>query len=1442
MMKMDVKKLKLTGGQENMYSIEQVYPNTPMNNVTGLFVFDQEVNIQALVKALNYCIRDNDSNRIRLGLNEDNTPFQYLADYVEENFNMSHFENTDQVFEFAQKIADTPIFDYNEKLYTVNVFTLPENRGGFIFNFHHLISDAWTIQLLIDRALCHYLTLIGSDEEIPELPNYSYMDYTSSYEEYLKSNKYIKDKEFWKNTYSTLQAPITLPVSLSNNTNFLDCAATRKTFNFSKKDMNEIRNYCDTNKITLYSFFLAIHSLYLSRINNIYDFVIGTPVLNRTNVKEKNTSGLFIDTIPFSISVDTNSNFIDLATKITTDTMTCFRHQKYPYQHILKDIKETRENTESLYNILYSYQRPRSDEKIGNVKYTATWFQPNAIFNDLQIHIHDISDSRLLSLSYDYKVSRFSEKMITDMFSRVKNLINQIVSSPIGTKLSDYEVVTDNEKQKLLYDFNQTNLEYDKTQTIHSLIEKQVKENPDKIAIICKDKKITYKELNYKANQIAHYLREAGVERNSFVGVLCNRSIEMFISLLGILKSGAAYLPIDPEYPSDRISYMLENSETQIVLSKPDFFDLIPENITKVNVTLEEGNSIYTYPTSNPKKINSSEDLAYIIYTSGSTGKPKGVKLKHKNINNFILGTTDKINFSQDKTIVSVTTVCFDIFVLESYLPLQHGLTIVLADEKEQNDIKLLNELCLKHNVNIIQTTPSRLNKLSNDSLHCKYFENLTDVLVGGEPLPLPLLENLKKLSKKLNIYNMYGPTETAVWSTIKDLSKTSNITIGSPIANTTTYVLDEKTMKLMPIGCPGLLFIGGDGVCAGYHKRDDLNSKLFVKNPYNENEIIYNTNDLVKQLPNGEFVHLGRADFQVKIRGYRIELGEIENKILSYENIKETVIVSHESQFLICYYSASKDVIISDLISYLLESLPNYMIPAYFIKLDHLPLTPNGKIDRKKLPKPNIDKEEVLELAKTDSEKLLEENILKLLNNGMEHVDINTPFISLGLDSLSIIQLQSMLLGYKLILTTQTFYKFSNIKKLAAYIDKSESVHNEIALSLDPSFLHSEDEKAEKTTDDSDLGNVFLTGANGFIGIHILKELLDTTKSKIYCLVRGSDVQTSISRLQKAYKYYFNLPINKYLNRRVFVINGDITENNLNLSNQDETLLKNNTNTVIHTAAIVKHYGNFEEFKQININGTKNIADFAMKHNLRFIHLSSISISGNYLLKQDNRDIDFSENNFYIGQHYTENVYVNSKLEAENVIYSYMKKGLRGKVLRIGIIAGRYSDGFFQENISANAFYSRIKSLATLKIVSESMLTQKLEFTPIDECAKAIVLLAKTKQYDNKIFHLYNPNLVSVVDVLNAFKKYKINVETLKNSEFQNKILEYTKSINTDVAAIVNDFDTNNLSLNYNFTVNIKSDFSNKILKGLGFKWKTINNTYLYKIIKHMLDVGFIK
>lgn len=1422
-----------TYSQKSIWDEENFFKKSPLNNIAGFLVINEEVDFKKLKKSILRFIKNNDNCRIKLKQVDDLSCVQYFEPFYDQDIEILELPDASAAKNLVKALVNIPFRLFDSYLFEFKIFKFPNNHGGFLINAHHLVFDAWSSGILINQIMNDYQELTDS------VPTFSYIDYIESEKAYMKSNRFAKDKEFWENSFKTIPSPITLPESIKNYNSSISSFSKRKDFTLSKRALAKINSFCREKNLSLFAFFMSVYSIYLARINNVTNFALGTPVLNRTNFQEKNTSGLFISTIPFCVNLDWNSSFDDFSTYIATQTISSFRHQKYPYKLLLEDVRKKNSDVSTLYNVLLSYQNARATNN-SSLDYTSQWIAPSAIFNDLQIHIHDINDSDTLIISYDYRIAKYTEKSIVETHNRILNIVNQIIDSE-NIKLCDLEVVTNTEKTSLLSMCSNTKKYYPKNKSIQYFIEQQVLRTPDKVAVTCNGVSLTYKELNEKANSLAYHLRHLGVLPNTFVGILQKRSVEMFVSILAVLKSGGAYLPLDFNYPKDRISYMLENSEAKIVLTEDCLSNIVPDGISKVIVDLSDSN-IFEKNTTNLECVNKGSDTCYIIYTSGSTGKPKGVKLKHQNINNFILGMCDKINFSKSKTIVSVTTICFDIFVLESLLPLQNGLTVILANEEEQNSQVLLNELCLKNKVNIIQTTPSRMKKLTADVEYCSYFKYITDILVGGEAFPNTLLEHLKKVAHTNNtkIYNVYGPTETAVWSTVKNLTNTSVINIGKPISNTSVYVLDPATYRLLPKGMVGNLFIGGSGVCAGYHKRDDLNETLFIKNKYNSREIIYNTNDLAKINSSNEIVHLGRADFQVKIRGYRIEIGEIENRILEYPGIVETTVVAQNSNFLICYYVSKKDIIISELVSFLLEDLPNYMIPAYFVKLDKLPLTPNGKVDRKALPKPKLDENEKIVVASIDTEKLLEKNILEILNNSLKSVDINTPFISLGLDSLSIVQLQSMLLGYNLNLTTQTFYKYPTIKSLAHYIDSNDSLSEETAFELSSEFMHDEDEIVSKSSDDA-LGNVFLTGANGFIGVHVLNELLTTTNSTVYCLVRGANLDFSKKRLYSSFKFYFNQDLEETFPNRFVILNGDISNSSLGLSDEDMDLLKNNVSTVIHTAAIVKHYGNFNEFKQININGTKNIVDFSYKNHFRFIHISSISVSGNYLLKEQNKSVDFSENNLYIGQHYTENVYVNSKLESENIVYNYMKKGLRGKVLRIGILSGRRKDGLFQENISANAFYGRIKSFVTLGAISKNLLPQKIEFTPADDCAKAIVLLSKTSQLDNKIFHLYNHNLVSLRMVIEGLRENGFNIQTLSEQDFKDRILSYSKSVNDSITAIVNDFNTTNLSLDYNFTVNIKSDFTQKALKALGFSWKKVDKNYLCSIIKYMKNVNFI-
>lgn len=922
---------------------------------------------------------------------------------------------------------------------------------------------------------------------------------------------------------------------------------------------------------------------------------------------------------------------------------------------------------------------------------------------------------------------------------------------------------------------------------------------------------------------------------------MVKRSPEMIIGLLAILKTGCAYLPIDPEYPEERIQYMLENSNCKILLITHATNSLQVSNLTKIPIDLDS--SLYLSEKKENLELSFSSDcLMYLIYTSGSTGLPKGVMLTHKNIHNFIIGMKQKINFDENKIIVSLTTICFDIFVLESWIPLTSGLTVVLANETEQNNQEALNKLCLEHHVNMIQTTPSRFSILLKDRKQLDYLANITDIMVGGEPLPHKLLDSFRSLSNA-SIYNVYGPTETAVWSTVKDVTKEKEITIGTPIANTTCYILNDN-LHLLPPYTSGKLYIGGDGVSNGYYKREELTQEKFIPSPFKKDEIIYDTGDLAYYKENGDLVHQGRSDFQVKIRGYRVELSEIENKIMELEEIKECVVIDKSGKYLICYYISTQDIEEDKIVSYLLKFMPNYMVPSVFKRLEHLPLTANGKINRKELPDVSIAKANI-ETWSTEIEKIISQEIENLLQ--LDMIDINTPFMTLGLDSLGIMQVQTLLLKYNLNITTQDFYKYPTIKKLAERIEQNLDNYKEEDFSMPEAFKHQPNEIFNyiKMKDQSILGDVFLSGANGFIGVHVLHELLTTTDSKVYCLVRGKNHEHSVHRLLDIYEFYFHVNITPLLDKRVFVISGDVIYDNFNISPELLHTIAENVSTIIHTAAIVKHYGDFGLFERVNVGGTKHMVEFAYKNKKRFIHLSSISVSGNYLVKQDNRNVEFSENDLYIGQNYTQNVYVNSKFEAENLVYSYMKNGLTGKVLRLGIVAGRYSDGVFQKNISENAFYARIKSIILLSHVSSDMVHQHIEFTPIDECAKAIVLLAKTPIADNKVFHLYNHNLATIGQIIRLLKNFDINIDMINPKEFEQYILSLSgKGSNTILNGIINDFNFHNdntLEINYDFSVKIESLYTQKYLHMLDFEWSDVDDTYIMKLLNYMRHVNFI-
>lgn len=786
----------LTNPQKSIWLTEQFYKNTPMENITGCVTVLEKLNLKALQKAINLFVEKNDSFRLKFILKDDNV-FQYLSSFSEFEIENILVKTNHDVKKLENQMSNTVFEVLDNLLFSFKTFTFPDGHGGYILTAHHLIYDAWTASLVGTEIINFYEKIINA-ESLDDISNPSYIDYIVSEQEYLKSEKFKKDKEFWNGIFNSIPEIATIP-SVNCNSQELSCESKRKQFIIPEETISLINKFCKENKASIFNFFMAVFSLYISRVSSLNDFTIGTPILNRGNFKEKQTTGMFISNIPFRVCVNNDISFAQFLSNISMDFLKIFRHQKYPYQYLLEDLRKQDSSLPNLYNVALSYQNARTNAQTSSVKYESEWVETNYIADDMDIHIYDMNDTGNINIAYDYLTSKYSIDDICFIHARILHIINQILENN-EINLKDIEIVTPDEKKKLLYTFNNTKMDYPKDKTISQLFEEQVEKTPNNVAVVFGDQQLTYRELNERANSLANYLRNNGITRNDIVGIMVNRSLEMLVAILAVLKSGACYIPIDPEYPQDRIEYMLNNSNAKMLLT----FKKLESKVKFDNkLFIELDNKLYTSNRENLKNMNKPEDLAYIIYTSGSTGLPKGVMLKHNNINNFIYGMCNVVDFNTTKTIVSVTTISFDIFVLESLLPLQKGLKIVIANENEQNDIRLFNSLCLKNNVNIIQTTPSRFQVLISNSNELDYLKNITDILVGGEAFPKALLNSLKKvLPSKANIYNVYGPTETAVWSTAKNLTNEFSITIGKPIANTRCYILDNNK-KLLPVLTP---------------------------------------------------------------------------------------------------------------------------------------------------------------------------------------------------------------------------------------------------------------------------------------------------------------------------------------------------------------------------------------------------------------------------------------------------------------------------------------------------------------------------------------------------------------------------------------------------------------------------------------------------------------
>ncbi|WP_066496038.1 non-ribosomal peptide synthetase [Abyssisolibacter fermentans] len=973
----------LSSAQKRMYALnEDTNYNMPMAiKIEGAI---KKTNIEQI---LNKLIDRHESLRTSFEIIDGevmqviNEKSNFTLNYIEKDEN----EIDEAINEFVQK------FDLREApLFRGTLIKVAEDIHVLVLDLHHIISDGVSSEILVREFFEFY-----NGQELPKL-NIQYKDYVLYQEKLIKSGKIEEQKKYWLDVFSKEIPTLTMgdyqrPLVKSFEGDSVDYCLDIKL-------ATKLRRICKETGSTMYMLLLSAFNVLLSRYSMQEDIVVGSPIAGRTHEDLNNIVGMFVNTLAMRNHPQGHKTFREFLNEVKINALNAYENQDYQFEELVESLNIERDISRNpLFDVMFVMQ----NMEMAEVELENLTIKPYEVENNIakfDMTLTTIEEKSDIYLNIAYCTEIFKKETINRLLKHYENILIEI-SQNLDVKLTDIEILTEQEKNMLLYDFNNTKVDYPKDKTIHELFEEQAKKTPEKIAVVYKNEKLTYRELNEKANSLARKLRDKGVKADTIVAIMVEKSLEMIIGVLGILKAGGAYMPIDPNYPDDRIKIMLEDSRTNILLLQSKFRDIV--KFEREIIELDDSN-IYIADSENLNNINQSNDLAYIIYTSGTTGKPKGVMIENKSVIRLVRNL-NYVEFTENDRIMQTGSIVFDAITFEMWGSLLNGLSLYLIDKEELLDANKLENEIIKNKITIAFLTTSLFNQLANT--RPDIFKELKYLLVGGDVLDPKYTNLVIDKCKNIKIINGYGPTENTTFSTyfeIKDYE--DNIPIGKPLNNSTAYIMSKN--NLQPVGIAGELCVGGEGLARGYLNRSKLTAEKFIDNPFVQGERIYKTGDLAKWLPDGNIEFLGRIDHQVKIRGYRIELGEIENQLRKHPSVKETVVAVRKDKtgdsYLCGYVVMDEEINVQEIVNFLNKYLPEYMIPKHFVQIEKMPLTPNGKVDVKALLKlkESVEFEVIYEAPSNATEETLVQ-IWKEVLNIDRNIGVNDNFFSLGGHSL---------------------------------------------------------------------------------------------------------------------------------------------------------------------------------------------------------------------------------------------------------------------------------------------------------------------------------------------------------------------------------------------------------------------------------------------------------
>jgi len=1368
-------------------------------------------------------------------------------------------------------------------LYRFRLLRLSDGVYRFVIVLHHIVVDGSSGDDGLFQALSHYYNdecykaKYSIDEQIKLIS-----DLTALLDSDLERKK-AKYQEFWRHHLAGIEG-VDLKFLKLDRDNGSSAAAGKHNFvgeirfSYAAAELIKFSHIKHKYVITPYIYSLCIFALLVNRYTSQQQLAISYA----TAIKEG---------IPFIYGAQVNTNFIPYRFDQVTTIVDLFNQSKEFFKSLKQDNVNhgyypvtdiISESNKSLLN-LYFIQPNFKDTMFtfaGITKVTmANEFNLDAV--DPLVFEQALGDKNKLSYRVRFDKRVIDEELLNNFVSSFKRLflaiLDDLANDHDSTALSSYDILDRKQYQQLIDDFNQTKSSYPQDKSLAQLFAEQVQRTPNNVAVIFNDIQITYRQLDEITQQLAGYLSKLGVKAREPVALYLQRSLDSVVATIGVIKAGACYVPLDPAYPQSRIRYMIKDAGCRFCLTSDELFNQcnlvlsqdqnFQQKVSVVRIADADethGNAATTAIVYDQSPL----DVAYIMYTSGSTGEPKGIEIPHRGIVRLVKNT-NYLTFEQNTRMAHTTSISFDISTVEIWGSLLNGLTMVVIAQDTLSDTKGLAKLLQQQSVAIMCMAPVLFNAMI--STYDAALSSLKFLLICGEKLSPKNIARFFASNKFATLMNCYGPTESTSYATVFEIprgwSDTKEIPIGKPIANTTAYVLD-RDLHLLPIGAVGELCLGGDGLAICYHHKPELTKDKFVSVTLGrENGVkvrVYKTGDLVRMRPDGNLEFIGRNDFQVKIRGYRVELGEIEVKLVNYPGIKDAVVLAKEylddiskntnEKYLVAYYVADRQLDEVAILDYLAAQLPKYMLPSVVIYLEKLPITANGKLDRKALPEPKFEHhDQSLTLPSNEKERLICEIFAKTL--GLETIGIDDDFFKLGGNSLKAISLVSILQDHFDIKVADIF-NLRTTRKLAGVLSFTEGVLKrrleqvKLAYQNRPRDNRITSEQVKKKIDyylkdvqnwkidcslKKPITNVLLTGATGYLGCNILNQLLKLTDYNIFLLVRANSQAEAVDRVNKKFQFYFDRTLDDVCGLRVFIIKSDIEKSDLGLSPREYQDLAAKIDSIIHAAALVKHYGEYDKSYSANVQATINMLELAKLTKLKDFHYMSTCAVLNFGFVQDRYDdYIFTEDDIPLSIEKYYNVYSKTKLHGEYQIVKYREYGVNGSIYRLGNLLFMAENFRGQENTSDSAFVGFLQFLFKMQCITPEF--SMVEISPVDFTAQVVVKLFEQQQLDNSIYHLSNPYLFNLSDffINNGVLSIKaLTIEQLIDNIAHN----FSNEIYHDVIirfllsqAWLDEFNARENS--FSATNRILQNRTQHILKQLGFEWSPVTDELFGKYL----------